>query len=125
MTGESVFIVEDDGIIALFIYEILERAGYVIEDPVTADKNAIDRFLRKPLPDIALLDTGVPGRPGNFSELRRICEQENVPVVILTTFSDNAGEGQFPGMGREILITLPFSEKDLLASVKNALHAAR
>jgi DNA-binding response OmpR family regulator len=125
VTGESVLIIEENGIIAFYICEILERAGYIVEDPVTSGEDALARLASEPLPGLLLLDTGVPGRSGNFSELHRICSQENVPVVILTTFSDHSDAGQVPGICRAVFLTMPFSERELLVSVKKILHVAR
>jgi DNA-binding response OmpR family regulator len=125
VTGESVLIVEEDGIIAFHLRETLKRAGYRVEDPVTSGEDALDRLLCDPLPGVLLIHAGVSGRSGNFSELFRICSIKQVPVVILTTFSDRRDAGRVPGTCRTEFITMPVSERELLVTIENVLQVAR
>jgi CheY-like chemotaxis protein len=125
VTGESVLIVEEDGIIAFHLREILKRAGYRGEDPVTSCENALDRLSCDPLPGVLVIDAGVSERSGNFSELFRTCSIYQVPIVILTTFSDRRDAGGVPGTSRTEFITMPFSERELLVTIEKVLQVAR
>lgn len=125
VTGESVLIVEENGIIAFHLIDILQREGYEVEDPVMSVEYALERLLNPPLPGLVLLDPGLPGRSAGFRKLQQTCSSCNVPVLILTTFSDCPEMGEVPGPVRAGILTMPFSESELRRSVKDILHGAR
>ena len=121
MTG-SVLIVEENGILAFHVCEILKRAGYGTVEPVVSGEEALDRLSRDPLPDIVLLDTGTSGGPDVFRRILRFCTIRNLPVVILTMFSDHKEAGKALGDCQAVFITMLFSERELLFSLEKSLH---
>jgi len=123
MTGESVLIIEDDGIIALHLQETLKKAGYTVEDPVVSENEALDRFARLPLPDIVLVDAGEPALSPHTDKARRFCSDDNIPAVILTSFEDARGARRAEGGRLETFLTKPFSERELLTAVGTALRS--
>ena len=117
----SVLIVEENGIIAFHICEILKRAGYGTVEPVASGEEALRRLLRFPLPGLVLFDAGTSGSSDVFCKLLRICLHYNLPVVILTTFSDHKEAGSAPGDSGAVFITMPFSERELLLLLEKSL----
>lgn len=61
MSGESVLIVEDEGLIALHISETLEREGYRISGLAYAGEMVLRDFGKSPVPDIILMDIALAG----------------------------------------------------------------
>ena len=124
MTGESVLIIEDDGIIAFHLFSILERAGYVPEDPVVPGEDVFDRLSDEPLPDLVLLDAGNPGRYDSFHKTLGVLSQCDVPVLILTTFTDFCESEQVMVSRHAEFLTKPFLDNELLLVVERSLHPA-
>ncbi len=61
MTGETILIVEDDGLIALYLTELMEKTGYLIVGTVSTGEMAL-RLLEDYLkPDLILMDIGLAG----------------------------------------------------------------
>jgi len=55
MTGESILIVEDDGVIALRMQEMLIKTGYHAPDPVAFGEDALEQIAES-RPDLVLMD---------------------------------------------------------------------
>jgi len=50
MTGETILIVEDEGLIVLHMTELLEKAGYRLVDPAFSVETALQALGKAPLP---------------------------------------------------------------------------
>ncbi|MGB8309736.1 MAG: response regulator, partial [Methanoregula sp.] len=61
MTGETILVVEDDGLIALNIIESLEKAGYRVVDSVESGEMALRALEKSPKPDLIIIDIGLAG----------------------------------------------------------------
>ncbi|HUH78814.1 MAG TPA: hypothetical protein VLY83_02850 [Methanoregula sp.] len=123
MTGESVLILEEDGIIAFHLQETLKKAGYAVEEPSISDGEALARLRNPPLPDLVLIDAGIPGRSPITEEVHRICSQSGVTAVTLTSFSDPLANRLADRRPCGITLVKPFTDSDLLRAVAEALRA--
>ena len=124
MTGSPVLIVEDDGLIAFHLMEMLRGAGYAVEDPFFSAEEALRRLGRSPRPGLVILEAGIPGRSPRFLEARRICSLHKIPLVVLTSFAGYRSE-RLPGIQREIFIVKPFSRQDILSGIREATRAGQ
>jgi CheY-like chemotaxis protein len=122
MPDESILVVEDDGLIALHMTEILTKAGYRVRDPLPSGEEAIEQLRTPPYPDLILMDIGLIGNLDGIETVRRIHGRLDIPVLFLTAYSDNRRIAEAISLNAEGYILKPFGEKELLFSVQRALH---
>ena len=72
LKNQSILIVEDDGLIALHLQELLQNAGYDIPPPVASGEEAIEYVRTCPLPDLILMDVTLDGRIDGIETARQI-----------------------------------------------------
>ncbi|HIP88053.1 MAG TPA: response regulator transcription factor, partial [Anaerolineales bacterium] len=84
---------------------------------------AIER-VRKDLPDLVLLDVGMPGLDG-FETLRMIREISEVPVIMLTVRSDEEDIVRGLELGADDYITKPFRTRELSSRIRAVLRRTR
>lgn len=116
-----IFIVEDDGVIAAAVRRHLESWGYQVAcaqrfDAVLAEFAAFD-------PQLVLLDISLPFFNGYHwcQEIRKISQ---VPVLFLTSASDNMNVVMAMQMGGDDLLAKPFDLQVLSAKVQAMLRRA-
>ena len=81
-------------------------------------------LLKTELPDIIILDLGLPDMDG-LEVLRQIRLLSNVPVIILTVRSGEADRVKGAELGANDYIVKPFNPTDLLARVKEVLQRTK
>ena len=122
MTGETIQIVESDGLIALHIVEILKKAGYHVADPANSGEMVLKALEKFPKPDLIVIDIDLVGKFSNIETARRIRQHYDIPILLLTThWSKNMIEEakRITSCG---CLDKPYQEKDLLAEIENCLH---
>jgi CheY-like chemotaxis protein len=117
----TILIVEDEGLIALHISEILANAGYEAPDPLPSGEDALEYLRNSPLPDLILLDIGLAGELNGIETAKRIHEHSDIPVIFLTAYSDQDRIREAAEVSAFERIRKPFTEKDLIAAVETAL----
>src|SRR5665647_2191042 len=117
----TILIVEDEGLIALHISEILAHAGYRVADLLPSGEDALEYLRRSPLPDLILMDIGLAGEYNGIETARRIHEHSDIPVIFLTAYSDQTRIREAGEVSAFERIRKPFTEKDLIAAVETAL----
>jgi two-component system, OmpR family, KDP operon response regulator KdpE len=114
-----VLVVDDEPPIRKLLRMGLSVHGYhVIE--ATNGKNALE--LLGKVPDIIILDLGLPDIQGH--ELLRMIRGRNeaVPVIVLSSRGDEAGKVQALDLGADDYVTKPFGMDELLARMRAALR---
>ena len=88
MPDYRVMIVEDESLIARSIVASLRKMGYSVLDPVDSAEEAIDaaRALR---PNLIIMDIILRGEMDGIEAAERIRNELNIPIVFLSTFSDD------------------------------------
>ena len=115
----KIFIVEDDSTISEQIGKYLDRWGY--ETVCAKDfENILTQFISFE-PQLVLLDIGLPFYNGYYwcGEIRKISQ---VPVVFISSASDNMNIVMAMNMGGDDFITKPFDLEVLLAKVQAILR---
>ena len=122
MTTQSILIVEDEGLIALHLMEILANAGYRVLDPIASGEEALRHLEKIPPPDLVLMDITLDGSLDGIETARQIRKKCTVPVIFLTAHSN----GHIIARAQEVspcgYIIKPVMEKDLLEHVGRALR---
>jgi two-component system, cell cycle sensor histidine kinase and response regulator CckA len=116
-----VLVVEDEAIICADIRRTLLRLGYDV--PVTADSSddAV-RQVEATSPDLVLMDIKLAGSVDGIETVARIRRQSDVPVVYLTSHSDEATLARAKETGPHGYLIKPFNERDLRTAIEVALR---
>ncbi len=117
--ARHILVVDDDALFRRSLTFSLEQASY----RVTAAANAEDALAssRRELPDLVLLDIGLPGMDG-LEALRHFQEQISAPVIFVTARRRELDEILGLELGADDYITKPFDLDVLLARIKAVLR---
>ncbi len=115
----KVLMVDDDPVTLKLIRSILSGAesDYLISEALDGE-TALDMIKRDP-PDIILLDIKMPGMDG-FEVCRRLNRAENtrsIPVIFISTVTNNAEKMRAFELGAVDYLTKPFFAPELLARI--------
>ncbi len=112
--ASRVLIVEDEVLVRMFAVDVLEDAGYVVEQAASG-KEALERFasLRGQLA-AAIIDLGLPDRSGDevASEIR--AQDTSLPILIASGRSERELKDRFAGDNFIAVLGKPFTEPMLL-----------
>ncbi len=117
-----ILIIEDEVAIADLEKDYLELSGFDVEI-----ENAGDLGLRRALKesfDLVVLDLMLPGIDG-FEVCRRIREEKNVPILMVSAKKDDIDKIRGLGLGADDYIAKPFDPAELVARVKAHLNRYR
>jgi DNA-binding response OmpR family regulator len=120
-----ILIVEDEGLIALHIEEMLTHAGFEVAELFPCGEDALAWLARSPPPDIVLMDIGLAGSLNGIETARRIREKADIPVIFLTAFNDRHHLTAAAEVSPYGYLTKPFTAGVLVASLESALSQAR
>jgi len=118
---KHILVVDDDTLLRRSLALNLERAGYRASTAANAEDALAAARLN--LPDLVILDIGLPGMDG-LDALRRFKEQLGVPVIFLTARRRNLDQVVGLELGADDYVTKPFDIDVLLARVKTVLRRA-
>ena len=121
MTGESILIVEDEGVIALKLKELLEKNGYRVSGTTAYGEDAVTMAEQNP-PDLICMDIGLMGKIDGIEAAGKIHGNANIPVIYLTSYSDDKRLARAKETAPYSYLVKPFNERELLASVAMALY---
>ena len=113
----KIFLVEDDNIIAKEISRHLTKWGYDVQY-VTDFNGVMDQFLQYE-PQLVLMDISLPFYNGYYwcSEIRKLSK---VPIVFISSASDNMNILMAVNMGGDDFVAKPF-DLDILAAKVQAI----
>lgn len=116
---KQIFLVEDDMTIAKNLILLLRTEGFTVTHAPTRD-DALAALEGKKY-DLALIDISLPDGNG-FTVCTEIKEAQDIPVIFLTAFSDEASVVTGLNIGADDYITKPFRPRELIARIKTALR---
>src|SRR5258706_7147506 len=121
----TVLVVEDDGVTIHLVSHIMEREGF--EVIVTRDgRDAAAHIATSDPPDLVLTDIMLPYHSG-FELIRQIRQREGwseVPIVALTSKSQEKDIVRALGEGADDYVIKPFRPEELLARVRRLRRSA-
>ncbi len=83
----EILLVEDEVITAMFMMDLLTKAGFNVSNHVTTGENAII-FAEKTNPDIILMDIRLAGEMDGIEAAEKIQTVNNIPVIFITGYDD-------------------------------------
>lgn len=116
---KTILLVEDDGLIAVHLVNLLNSDGYKVIH-VTSQQKA-QAALQNHSFDLALVDIALPDGNG-FSVLTDIHSQKNIPVIFLTASGDESSVVTGLNLGAADYIIKPFRPRELMARISAALR---
>jgi CheY-like chemotaxis protein len=125
MTGESVLVVEDEGLIALHLAELLEKAGYRVPDPAYSGEMVLQLLGESLVPDLILMDIGLSGKLDGIETARQIRQKFPVPLIFLTAYSSERTIERMRAVAPDGYLSKPVMEQDLLTVVAKVLDKNR
>jgi response regulator NasT len=97
---------------------MLERAGFEVVAEARDGREAV-ALAAEHRPDLAVMDVKMPELDG-IDAARQMLEQRQIPIVMLTAFSEAALVGRAVDAGVFGYLVKPFRESDLLPAIEAA-----
>ena len=121
--GEHILIVEDTASVRMFVNELLVDNGYRCTQAADV-ATALDILENDPSVDLLLSDVGLPHMNGRELAERARVWRENLPVLFMTGYAENAINRQrFLGERMDMVIK-PFKLNALLEKVRKMLEGS-
>ena len=118
----KVLLVEDEPDMLDLTAYVLRRERFVVAE--AADGAAALRRWKADRPDIVVLDLGLPSVDG-FEVLRRIREESDTPVLILTARPKGPDLARAFNLGTDDFLAKPFEFRELIARIRAILRRAK
>jgi CheY-like chemotaxis protein len=121
MKKGNILVVEDDIIIGSLIKNRLEKLGYTVYGIVSTGEEAVTRVAEQ-MPDLVLMDIHLNGEMDGITATRIIHEQHTLPVVYLTSYSDEKTLERAKMTGPAGYIIKPFTDDVLRTTIEIAMY---
>ena len=117
--GVRVLVIEDDPGMRRFLRNTLQVQNYDVRETASGDEGM--QLIRRVNPELVILDLGLPDRDGMelIGEIRRISP---VPILVLSSRSDEKGKVTSLDLGADDYVTKPFGVDELMARMRTALR---
>ncbi|PSJ61962.1 response regulator transcription factor [Pseudaminobacter soli (ex Li et al. 2025)] len=116
----KILVVDDEQPIRKLLRAGLATQGYVIIDAPNG-RTALEEMANS-APDLVVLDLGLPDIPGQDLLKRWRAEGNSVPIVILSSRTDEAGIVEALDLGADDYVPKPFGVNELIARIRVALR---
>jgi two-component system, response regulator PdtaR len=117
LTDETILIVEDEGLIALHMTEMLEKAGYRVIDPAYSGEMALRALEMSPKPDLILMDIGLAGTLDGIETALQIRKRFSIPLIFVTAYTSEDMLERIREVAPDGVIVKPFADEDVLTLV--------
>jgi CheY-like chemotaxis protein len=123
LTGETILIVEDDGLIALYLTELLERVGYRVAGAVSSGETVLRILEKASPPNLILMDIGLDGSLDGIETARQVQERFSIPLIFVTAYTSEITLERIHNITSHGFIGKPFMDHDILALVREVLDS--
>jgi two-component system, OmpR family, KDP operon response regulator KdpE len=114
-----VLIIEDDPAIRRFLRNTLRVQDYDVREAETGAEGL--ELAREINPELVILDLGLPDMDG-MEMIPRIRESSTVPILVLSSRSDEPGKVMALDLGADDYMSKPFGVDELMARMRTALR---
>jgi PAS domain S-box-containing protein len=121
MEKPSIFIVEDERIVAEDIAETLIKLGYLISGIAVSGEAALEK-IREVLPDIVLMDIHLAGTMDGIEAAGQIHTLFDIPVIYLTAYADNELLERAKVTEPYGYVLKPFNDREIHSVIEMALY---
>jgi CheY-like chemotaxis protein len=123
MTYGTILVVEDDIIIATLLQNRLTKLGYSVADISATGEDAIQKAAEL-RPNLVLMDIRLKGEIDGIGAAEAIHETESIPVVYLTSHSDEDTLERAKKTQPAGYIIKPFTDDQLRTTIEIALYSS-
>jgi DNA-binding response OmpR family regulator len=120
--GSTIMVAEDDTSIQKFLHILLSKEGFSVK--VVGKGAEVLSGFHNCKPDLLLLDIMMPGMDG-FEVCRKIREESNLPIIILSAKDRNTDKVLGLSLGCDDYITKPFESAELLLRIKAVMRRVK
>ena len=124
MESPSILIVEDEAIVALELRLELQDLGYTVAGVVASGEQALVTVAEQE-PQLILMDVRLQGAMDGIAAAESIRQRHDVPVIFLTSHSDDDTVRRAARTGPYGYLTKPYQIKELRAGIEVALTKSR
>jgi DNA-binding response OmpR family regulator len=116
---KKILVADDNPAILDALKIMLEEDGYEVE---TTEDGAVAQNMRRPLPDLLLLDVAMSGIDGGdvCKHLKSAAASKHIPIIIISAAKDI--ENIAKKAGADDFISKPFQMDHLLATVARQIN---
>ena len=119
-TGQGIFVVEDEGIIAHDLAATLRKGGYEVAGIASSGEEALLK-LSAIHPQLIIMDIRLGGTIDGIELAEKVQAEFDVPVVYLSAHSDPATLNRAKLTGPFAYLSKPVAQKSLFTSIEIAL----
>jgi len=120
--GLTIIVAEDDATIQQLLHILLTREGFSVK--VVEQGSEVIKECQNCKPDLLLLDIMMPGMDG-FEVCRKIREESNLPIIILSAKEENEDKILGLTLGCDDYITKPFDSTELILRINAVLRRVK
>lgn len=120
----KILIVEDEGIVAKDIQNILKTLGYTVVGISSSSEDAIKKT-EEMRPDLVLMDIVLDGNADGIETAKQIRNRFNIPIIYLTAFADEKTLQRAKITEPYGYILKPFQERELQITIEMGLYKHR
>ncbi len=117
--SDTILVVDDEQRIIDLARMYLEQDGFQVRS--ATDGTSARRMILQDKPSLVVLDLMLPGMDG-LEVCRRVREQSDVPIIMLTARSDDIDKIVGLELGADDYLTKPFNPRELVARIKAILR---
>jgi PAS domain S-box-containing protein len=121
MSGETILIVEDDGILAAHLEQVLTELEYTPLAPVASGEEAISAAAALK-PDLILMDINLTGEMNGITAAGHIGAEYSVPIIFLTGHAEDTLIQEAKTVTPYGYLVKPVPERELAATIEMALY---
>lgn len=121
MGNDTILIVDDEFRIRKLLRDYLQKAGYHVVEARNGEEALV--CINQNI-DLVILDIMLPKLDG-WTVCRKIRQQYDLPIIMLTARSDEADEVRGLEMGADEYVSKPFRPQALVARVKALIRRAK
>lgn len=115
MTVKTILVVEDEGLIALHLAELLKKNGFRVIGPVSSGEMALQEIRKTPLPDLVLMDIVLAGKLDGVATARQIRNLfPSLPLIFVTAHPLEMTDARIEGIVPEGIMDKPFLDSDMV-----------
>jgi len=124
MTDATLFIVEDEAIVANDLKETLVSLGYTVAGTAKSGEAALEKIAQA-RPDLVLMDIHIAGDMDGIDTAGKVHTLYNIPVVFLTAYADNTLLARAKLTEPYGYIIKPYDDRGLQSTIEMALYKFR
>jgi len=119
----QIWVVEDEGIVALDLQKKLNRLGYSVPATVASGEEAV-RKAEEFRPDVVLMDIRLKGDMDGIEAAQEIEARFKIPVIYLTALADKETRQKAKATGPHSYIFKPIDGRELRDTIEQVLNWA-